>query len=336
MRKILLVLLFMISVFGSDNKEIGIPQKPISYDNSFNSKIKSATFSLDGNNMYTYINGLVTIYETNPMKKVSSFHIKPDKSLNYGYRRQKIFVTKDKKRIIFYSPEYIQLWDIKTKKLLKKILLLSTNSAYYSDGLIVLTDKSFIEILDDTYLKVMRRSTSPYIIKDIPHYDDQPFEILVNNNIVLLRFMRWGMFLDLKTLKIIDQTAYDTNVMKYVKKYKQDFSPDLKKLLKQESTYRPCYVYSFKLSNKQTILYTFVSASKFFIKKYKNVEKNFLNRYVFLQNDDDWLLYDIETHTFTGSKNIQKYLKMKTEDGKVVPINDATFNKYNKTINLKD
>jgi len=79
------------------------------------------TFSLDGNNMYTYSDGLVTIYETNPMKKVSSFHIEPDKS--FRDNGQKIFVTKDKKRIIFYTRRYLQLWDIQTEKLLKKILL---------------------------------------------------------------------------------------------------------------------------------------------------------------------------------------------------------------------
>jgi len=340
MKKVFLVLLFVISVFGCAHDEIGVPYATLYVSKSdamFKSQIINATFSLDGDYMYTYSDELVTIYKTNPMEKVSSFHIKPEKTTSFGAKRQKIFVTNDKKRLIFYSPQYIQLWDIQTKNLLKQIPLHSKNAVYSHEGLIILTDDSFIEILDDIDLKVIRRSTSLYVAVGIPDYDDYPFEILENNNKMLLRCKYNSMFVDLKTLKIIDQTAYnDDNILKYIKKYKQDFSPTLKNILENVDYSGGYSFYSFKSNNGPIQLVARISFNKIIIKKYKSVEKDIFDRYLFSQNGDNWLLYHRESRKFSGSKNLQKYLKMRTKDRSVVPMNEATFKKYYTTINLKD
>ena len=59
-------------------------------------------------------------------------------------------------------------------------------------------------------------------------------------------------------------------------------------------------------------------------------------KFLHFQFGNEWLLQRKGSNEFMGSENIRKYLKMKTKDGKIVPMNDATFEKYNKQINLKD
>ena len=174
------------------------------------------------------------------MKKVSSFHIEPDKS--FRDNGEKIFVTKDKKRIIFHTRRYLQLWDIQTEKLLKKILLDSRNAVNSNSGLVIIKQDGSIEILDDSNFKVIRKSTSPYILEVAYfHGSDyyRPSEIFVNNNIVLLRSMGGVMFVDLKTFKIIDEIEYGTDNIEYIKKYEQDFPFVIKSLLGRDSRYYP-------------------------------------------------------------------------------------------------
>lgn len=90
MKKIVLVLLFVFSLYAGENEEIGRIHFGSLYDSKFG-KIDSATLSNSAEKLYTLKGDLVTGYETNPMKKIFSFHTGIEEVHN-GYR---ILVTQD-------------------------------------------------------------------------------------------------------------------------------------------------------------------------------------------------------------------------------------------------
>ena len=155
MKKIVLVLLFAFSAFAGDSEEIGTPY----YRDQFFGP-DSATLSSTAEKLYTLKGDLVTGYETNPMKKIFSFHT-GIKEIHNGYR---ILVTQDDNRIILYSLDSIQLWDIKTKKLLRKVDLAIGPVISSRYGLIVLTKDNYLQILDEQSLETIRTSGHTYVV----------------------------------------------------------------------------------------------------------------------------------------------------------------------------
>jgi hypothetical protein len=59
------------------------------------------------------------------------------------------------------------------------------------------------------------------------------------------------------------------------------------------------------------------------------------NKKLYQLSDSNWLITTSDGY-FGGSPESRKYLYMKTSSGKSVPIDDATYNKFHKQINLKD
>lgn len=51
----------------------------------------------------------------------------------------------------------------------------------------------------------------------------------------------------------------------------------------------------------------------------------------FLQFEDGEAAFISKAGYFQATEHARKYLKMKTSKGEIVPINDATFEKFNKT-----
>lgn len=346
MKKILLVLLFAFSAFAGESEEIGVPYFSISYDNNIGSKIQSASFSLDGNNMYTLLNGLVTVYQTNPMKKVFSFQVDIDPE--FVHQPQQIFITKDKKRIVIYCHGSIRLWDIQTKKCLKNIKTKTNNAVNTMYGLTILTNDYFLEVLDDQNLEVVSRSKYQVKMNSLALDDEDPWTVTAggmtaNQNIILLRFLDGVMFVNLETFKIIDQVSHGSDITPYLEKYSSIFKADFltEFMTSSYNKSRHLLIYSFQSSNSSKDLIVLYlqyrpdrqhSNNHLVITGYHQEKKE---RYRFWQFGEEWVMDQLRSNIFTGSSNITKYHKMIGKDRQVVPMNDATFEKYNQPLNIK-
>lgn len=337
-KKIVLVLLFAFSLFAGESGEVGIPYYR---DQLFGPD--SATLSSTAEKLYTLKGDLVTGYETNPMKMIFSFHTGIEK----GYRGCRILVTQDDQRIILFSDEYIQLWDIKTKKLVKKVYFASKKAISSQFGLIVLTNSNRLEILNDQNLETIRNTDDDYVYK-IKTADNYAYsycdEMFTNKNILLLRFYNAVMFIDLETFKIVDQAAYEDNMsplmISYLEKYNSFFTDSRLITLLQRDYFAQSerLTYSVLTTDNNAYDEVFFSHNRkgpVQITKTSHDSSKKEKRYLFLQFDDAWLFYEYKTRLFTGSENIKKYLQMKTKDGKILPMNDETFEKYNQPLNIK-
>lgn len=83
------------------------------------------------------------------------------------------------------------------------------------------------------------------------------------------------------------------------------------------------------------------SKSKFFSLVNIHREYHFINHVngeiiatLYIFPDNEWIF--LNKRNFIHSSGGRKYLKMTDENGQVNPINDITYNKYYKQINLKD
>lgn len=336
MKKTFLVLLFAFSLFAGESEEIGVPY----FDQILGPD--SAILSNTTEKLYTLQGDLVTGYQTNPMKKILSFHTGIEKVHN-GYR---ILVTQDDKRIILYSRYDIQLWDIKTKKLLKKVDLSTAKAISSQYGLIVLTKDHYLEILDEENLEKIRKSDNIYVFNyengvDFNCFDNNHAnEMFVNKHILLLRFPLDAMFMDLESLKIIDQVSYKSSMKPYLDKYSSFFTTKrLKRLLVGEtgmSREQSTYLIPSSDNNLYDEIFTLTfTAKSLMIGKFFHDSSKKVKTYEFHQLMDEWVFYAYKTHLFTGSENIKKYLQMKMKDGTVVPMNQVTFEKYNQPLSIK-
>lgn len=348
MKEILLILILTVGLFGSEAEEIGRPY--IDNDNGF---IHSAVLAPDGNSFYSLKDDLVTKWQLSPIKKLLSFRTG---IVNFArYKGYQIQVSGDNKRIILYSFKEIQLWDIKSKEHLKTIkedLTLGTSSKY---GFLALTKDNYLHIWSDKDLKLLKTMK---INRDDKYSDNiLPYNMINGDNILCINYSLDGLFLDLDTLKVIDTFSNDTEEDRkiqrfkiskdkqvYGDKYASKYYPNI------WDTYMRYIWYERHFSTFSSVKYLRIRdktrTSEIVLYKPRDrseyrLQKSFINKhgekkktaYSFYQFDDTWILHDKRKRFFTGSGNIRKYLKMKTNDGKIIPMNDITFKTYNK---LKD
>ena len=351
MIKLLITLLLVIAVRA---EEIGVP-----YVEKKQGLIQSAVLAPDGNSFYTLKDDLVTKWQLSPIKKLLSF----ETSIVYQSHSDEyqINVSKDNKRVIHYSLKEIQLWDIENKKHLKTVkenLSLGASSQY---GFLALTKSNMLHIWDDKDLTLLKT------IKIEHDYEWEgarySYNMINGNNMLFINYVVDGLFFNLDTLKIVDtisnitdednkiRNAYGHTIskyrQKYMNKYANKFNPYLwrtyMKFIWEERYFSTISSYALLTSNdtkfkNEIALYKLSNNSQyFFAKVFFNQEgKHKRKLYRFYQFKDAWVLMDIRKQYFTGAGNIKKYVKMKTKDGKIIPINNATFKKYNKNIDLKD
>lgn len=210
MRKILLVLLLVIVVFANENNHI--PQIIKS-----SGKIYSAVLIPNCKGFYTYKDGKVTKWQLNPIQPVESFVLHKN-IISFHGLRENIFVTKDAKRLIYKSKDLLQLWDLKSKKLLKELKPKSSFwLATYSDyGLVLLNYDSQLQLLDDRTLKVLKQTRIPRDkeygkVADFRYY---PINMIVGKDILHINYATEAYYLNLKTLKTIDfsNTNYEDKI----------------------------------------------------------------------------------------------------------------------------
>ena len=335
MIKLLIITLLLIVAIRAE--EIGVP-----YVEEKQGLIQSAVLAPDWNSFYTLKDDLVTKWQLSPIKKLLSFETSIDyKKGSVGYQ---INVSNDNKRVILYSSKEIQLWDIQSQKHLKTVkenLYSGVRSKY---GFLTIGEKNVLRIWDDKSLTLENSI-------DFNEFIDGPaYSMLNGDNILIVNYFDNAISFDLNTLKIIDmvrgswdgfdQLDVDMNTFttKVKNKYSDKFNPynfylymkDIGKTRLQETISS----YKGSTNSNEIVLLKFFDNYRF---AKASLEKSgkFKKRLYHLYQFDNTIILRFGS-TFTGAGNFKKYVKMKTKDGKILPINNATFKEYNKNINLKD
>ena len=238
MRKVLLAVLLVVSVFGSG--------KGLSYRYAWG-YVDSAVLMPNGKGFYTYKRGLVTKWQLNPIQPVDSFRISEEDKTYYLGLRENIFITKDNQRLIYKSRKVVQLWDLEHKHLIKEIKpdkkygALSYGVAAYSDyGFILWSYGNELQLLDDDSLEVLKQIHLPrdvtyqdYKNEMISYLEYQPYNMIVGQNILHINYHKQSFYVDLETLQILDSsdtTDEDRNWLENARKqYRKSKQADLNK-----------------------------------------------------------------------------------------------------------
>lgn len=332
--RFLFVIVFICSGAWAQ-EEIGKPYLYIEQGN-----IDGGVIAPDGRSFYTLKNGLVTQWQLQPIEKLTSFRIDTNEtSRDKGYL---ISVTRDNKEIIIYSREGIELWDIESKKrlqTLKEKSWLGINSKY---GFITLSKSNQLKIWDEKTLKLMKTSQIDYryvLGEDESPYWTAAMNMLAGDNMLLVSYPDGEVFYDLDSFVIADKFTYDENATKYFDKYQEKFTCELYSFLKKlgPKTSNSFHVYPNKsdIKKRDELIFRTSRMKSIFVQiEHDGDQCGDRNLITFRQYGDAWLLY-IYGKKYMGPENVKKYLKMKTKSGEIIPMNDATYEKYSGQILLK-
>jgi len=356
MKNILVVLLLVVGLFGSDSEEIGVP-----YVEQSEGKTKSSVLDPNGKYFYTLVGETVTKWEFDPIKKVSSFKVELPKN-------GEIFISNissDSKKMLIWNLKSLSLFNLETQKKIKTEIIESHTKFRLRwaemDGTIFKTiyrknwNTTIYKEYDTENLKIIKNLALPVACDDPDSISDD--HIYINNT---------------KLFRVIFQQAsgcvaiFDKNTLKPLNK-NWSISAECIISLDKKNIYCGHGVKGYRHINLETLESETLTKKEFDNKKYLqnsrlnislfkelslvfNYRRKIHNKRIpsiifynnvtneelatFYQFSNDWILI-APNGNFEGSKNIKKYLKMKTLSGKVVPINNATFKKYNKAINLK-
>ena len=131
MKKILLLLILALGLFGAESEEIGKP-----YVDKSEGFIQSAVLAPDGESFYTLKGDLITQWQLSSLKRLNSFKIDIDSKVGrFGYQ---ISVTSDGKKMILRSSEDIMFVNLDNNNLNKKIK--------YDSDMGVISGTTFISI----------------------------------------------------------------------------------------------------------------------------------------------------------------------------------------------
>lgn len=339
MKKIVLVLLFAFSLFAGENEEIGVP-----YIDSNLGRINSAVLSHDGLSLFTLKEGVITQWQINSLQKQTSFTVKDSKEERFlGWR---IHVTNDNSKIILQSDNELQLWDIQTKKLLQSVSIKFGAGTISKYGYITVDERE-LKIWDENTLRLANTissflefpaewtKTTPSPVQD---WKDLriPMNIIVGDNVVIIQYPQKRIYLDFET-KVFRE---DLNKTEALREYGKSFcfEKNLAHLLLEIHNDPGVISYNCSVNdiNELTSM-SLAHKSRNLLRLSINHKKSLSD--VRLYQFDDALLAELifpgDSPFFIAPDSVKKHLKMKMKDGKILPMNDETFKKYNTPINLK-
>ncbi len=282
------------------------------------------------------------------------------KSVHYHrHTAKRLFITKDEKRIIIYGHTYMKLFDMATNKVIKTISL--------KKGCAVLNDNEFVTFEKDntvvtiwntndlTQVRQFRSggtdrrtdgtrtygtSNAHKVGKYIFAHSGSIFRVLDSKSykemINLYLYdptITWPWIdYDLKTLgvtfaRVVSHPEHHTGP--------EHLKGDIKYHLEEGrievdgwDSGRGAYLENIRLYTKSAIQ---VSPTK----QYSSAEGSLIYQDIyrikslFQFPNGEAVLWSIKTNKFQATKNASRHLTMKNAKGEVVPMNNATFNKYN-------
>ncbi len=357
MKHIILLLLLTWSILA---QEVGIPYVL----NAPRSELSDAVFTANGTNFYTLKNyNQLLRWNFSPLKLIESNKLENrywSQLLSSSNDRKILLLNKSGKRsITAYS-----VWDTYSQKIVDNHIIQNNSegtsslnyarSVYYVDNRILLLDvMGNMELWDVNTLKMIRYgklSVNGYgcVITDAPFFtmltkDKETFVILSTETI---------HFIDSTTLepsKKLDFTAkkYYMSSDPYIiytsslsGDYKLDINVGEVEKIPDDWIYKHIssleHIRAIKYNNSiqnesNNVSIQIRDGVVEFYKKY--TDNKIAELYVF--DNDEWLIVTPEGY-FDCSPESRKYLYMKTSSGESVPIDDVTYNKFHKQINLKN
>jgi len=208
MAKILIIVMLCLGVYAQEHDKEYFPTIA-----QYIGMVESAVLMPDGKGFYTFQNGKIGIWGFNPIKLIDSFEIEK-KWEKFGSKKVGIHVTHDNKRLLFHSQYGLQLWDLKKRKLIKKVQKDKVRwrlSSYSDYGFVTLDYDNQLTLWDDKTLKILKQTDLPrggdYSgAGDDPRYP--PWNMLVGKTILNVNYFNESYFVDLRSLKIVD-TLHD-------------------------------------------------------------------------------------------------------------------------------
>jgi len=334
-----LMLFVSILVYAENNDEIGVPVFP-KVDKDL--LVDGAFMAPDGEHFYTLREGLLTKFTINPFKKVSSNLIDFKEAL-FRNNIFKVFITQDEKRLIISNNKKAQitLVDIATGQVFK-VVKIDNSPSMMIDAL--LNGNEFLVFKDDEILvfdanslnkikefpfewRAFRRfSNVKKIFNKIIYRDERTIGLLYGK-----KFWKKELFthLNLPKSNKCRGNAFSDGYITF------DFSTFDNGMIKDFN------ICGFPVANdesfvdKRTIEFNFgpvstaghyvVSGYIYKLENLKNGKKYRIDQY----QDGEVILFELASNEFlTLSSKAQKHLKMKDSRGEIVPMNDATFEKF--------
>lgn len=193
MKKLLVILFFCVGVFAQE--EIWIP-----YVEQSRGVIDSAILAADGRSFYTLKGDLVTHWQHTPVKRLNSFKtgIKPVNKRWLGFN---IHVTPDQSKLILNSNNEVNLWSLKTNKLIKRIKVKTVWGMLNGPTFITIDENRTITTWDTQTLNRVS-STTLFPSLDSQNYDYKPTFMIANSKILVVYLKSYLVFLDLDTLQV--------------------------------------------------------------------------------------------------------------------------------------
>ncbi len=325
MKHLILTILFTFSLFA---QEIGVP-----YVDTREAVAQSAALSPDGETFYTYANNTLTHWSLNPVKVLESVKIEDADIVNGEWHQ--LFVLANSKKIIFSTRSFIAIYDTAQQKVLKKIKMYRPVANMIGSDLIVVSKMKILK-LDPNTLETRSSMLIPppfsYTVDDFAYFILDSYDHMSFTIVSLHRFL----VINTNSLQIENQyisnnerCSIDTN-LQYVEGEKS-FNIIEQKLSNESSgvmrEWEPFYIIK---TEKDFSLVNFENRNTLsFIKK---IDNKAIRLY---QYHNHWIIIN-SNNNFDASPESRKYLYMKTSSGESIPIDDATYNKFHKQINLKD
>lgn len=158
MRVLILIFILLSGVFADE--KVWIP-----YVERDAGKIDSAVLALDGKSFYTLKDGLITRWQLNPIKEMSSFS--SDIKVARGtFSRVSMFVVENNSHMLLWTRNEFELWDLTSNTLLKKHFIKTAAILYINnmfitvdkDGTIVKRDANTLEIIVKSKIDILFES----------------------------------------------------------------------------------------------------------------------------------------------------------------------------------
>ena len=360
MKHLVLILVLVVGLFGSELEKIGVP-----YVGKTIGKIDSAVLAIDGKRFYTLKDGLVTHWQLEPLKRLDSFKTgiqepfcKPLKP-QYHISTCNISVSSNEKKMIIRSNKSLLLFDLEKKVLIEKInheslygvmdshnyMTFDTNNWVTHNNTATLwkIDKGIKEVK-----KIIYKGAFEEADEDESQFDDSLKSVLILDNMIIVFANDDISMYDKDTFEILDMASrhrgnapylnYNYKFIDYYKSlkrinlYKTDktFEPGLRPFRIKLSSFMPLV----SISKHLTLSLTRDFHAIFFIPPKTLKQRRPQYGVKFYQfSDGEAILMGTNggkniTNHFELTSNSKKYLTMKISVGKIVPINDETFNKY--------
>jgi len=365
MKHIILIILLTLGIWA---EEVGVPYVDYSHINiqEFAGHRKVMVSSANNTLIKLAPKGKFTVWSLQPFQKKDEFTVPYATWFYLSEDMKKIIVSTYND---FAKPsENIAntvIWDLDKKKQIIEFPYESHGAIMIDKKLFIMEKNSCLHVYDSNSFKefdsielnvttILRRTFSASVQGYGKEIKDQPWglDLSKNNDRLIISYSNNTVVLDTKTLQILKSIKFNNLLVMYSYMDKEkdmyyhgkQYQIDLKTLNVRElddTSQNKIYEKLDNLIGENSFYHgdipdpdkrIFAYGHKQFIKL---IDSKTLNTYATFSEfaNGEWIVITPDGY-FDGSPNSRQYLSIKTLSGESVPIDDATFNKYHKKINL--